>query len=77
MHSLFLIDCSKVAEFFKVVEERRHSMPAVVSMEESATSMPKLLQLSPLTDTSDSNDGCSSILFPKLQMLGFIDCYLS
>jgi hypothetical protein len=78
MHSLFLIDCSKVAEFFKVVEDRRHSMPAVVSMEEFATSsMPELLQLSPLTDTSDSNDGCSSILFLKLQMLGFIDCDLS
>jgi hypothetical protein len=71
MHSLFLIDCSKVAEFFKVVEDKGHSMPAVVSIEEFATSsMPELLQLSPLTDTSDSNDGCSSILFPKLQMLG-------
>jgi Leucine-rich repeat (LRR) protein len=75
---LFLIDCSKSAELFKIVEDTRHSMPAVVSMEEYATSsMPELLQLSPLTDTSDSNDGCSSILFPKLQLLGFIDCDLS
>ncbi|XP_059455293.1 disease resistance protein RPV1-like [Corylus avellana] len=77
-YHLVLLRCSKVAEFFKVEEDTRHSMPTVVSMEESATSStPELLQLSPLTDTSDSNDGCSSILFPKLQMLAFINCDLS
>lgn len=43
----------------------------------ATSSMPKLLQLSPLTNTSDSNDGCSSIPFPKLQMLGFDNCDLS
>ena len=77
-YDLCLIGCSKVAELFKIVEDTRHFMPAVVSIEEFATSsMPELLQLSPLTETSDSNDGCSSILFPKLQLLGFIDCDLS
>jgi Leucine-rich repeat (LRR) protein len=77
-YHLFLIDCSKVAELFKIVEDRRHSMPTVASMEESATSStPELFQSSPLTDTSDSNDGCSSMLFPKLQILGFENCDLS
>jgi Leucine-rich repeat (LRR) protein len=77
-YRLVLFGCLKVAEFFKEVEDRRHSMPAVVSMEESATSsMPELLQLSPLMDTRDSNDGCSSIIFPKLQILSFMDCDIS
>ena len=75
---LSIVGCSKVDEFFKEAEDVRHSMPAVVSMEESATSsMPELLQLSPLTNTSNSNDGCSSMLFSKLQMLGFENCDLS
>jgi hypothetical protein len=57
--------CSKVVEFLETVEDTRQSMPDVLSIEESTiSSMAKLL---PPTNMSDSTDGCSSIVFPKLQ----------
>jgi Leucine-rich repeat (LRR) protein len=75
---LYLNGCSKVAEFLKTVEDTRQSMPAVVSIEESPiSSVPELLQLSPPTNTTNSNDGCSSILLPKLPTLNLKKCALS
>ena len=75
---LSLSGCSKVDELLKTVEDTRQSMPTVVSIEESATSsMAELLQLSPPTNTSGSNDGSSSIVFPKLRKLDLHNCVLS
>jgi Leucine-rich repeat (LRR) protein len=75
---LSFTDCSKVAKFIKTMEDMRQSMLGVVSIEESAiSSVAELLQLPPSTNTSDSNDGCSSIVFPKLRALKLQNCALS
>jgi hypothetical protein len=75
---LGLIGCSKVAEVLKIVEDTRQSMPGVESIEESAiSSVAELLQLPPLTNTSFSNDGYSSIVFPKLQIVKLRNCAIS
>jgi Leucine-rich repeat (LRR) protein len=75
---LGLIGCSKVAEVLKIVEDTRQSMPDVESIEESAiSSVVELPQLPPKTNTSIPNDGCSSIVFPKLQMVDLRNCAIS
>jgi hypothetical protein len=75
---LGLIGCSKVAEVLKIVEDTRQSMPDVESIEESAiSSVVELPQLPPKTNTSIPNDGCSSIVFPKLQMVELRNCAIS
>ena len=59
------------------MEDNRQFMSFIVSTDESKTSSgSKLFQLSPSTRTSDSSDGCSSISFPKLQMLVLESCAL-
>jgi len=74
---LFLDGCSKV-NFLKMVEDNRQFMPAIVSIEESAISSgTELLQLLPSASTSNSNDGCSSVAFPKLRQLYLGSCALS
>jgi Leucine-rich repeat (LRR) protein len=53
-------------------------MPVVVSIEEYEISpVPELLPLLPSTNTSDSNDGCFSRVFPKLRTLDLKNCDLS
>ena len=75
---LILSGCSKVTESLKVVENKRQSMPVVVSIEEDEISpVPEFLPLLPSTNTSDSNDGCFSIVFPKLRTLDPKNCDLS
>ena len=75
---LFLDGCSKV-KFLKKVEDNRQSMPSLVSMEEESaiSSKVELLQLLPWTNASNSNDGFSSIAFPKLRQLYLGSCALS
>jgi len=67
---LILEDCSKVAEFLKTVLDTTQSMPGVVSIEESTISS-VAIQLPFSTTTSDSDDDCSSIVFPKRRLLSF------
>jgi Leucine-rich repeat (LRR) protein len=69
---LVLNNCSKVDEFLKTVLDTTQSMPGVVSIEESTiSSVAELIQLPFSTITSDSNDDCSSIVFPKPRSLYF------
>jgi hypothetical protein len=52
-------------------------MPSNVSMKESEISSgPELLPLPPPTNSSVSNDDCSSIVFPALQELDLENCVL-
>jgi Leucine-rich repeat (LRR) protein len=78
LERLILSGCLKVSEFLKVVDNTRQSMPVVVSIEEDEISpVAELLPLLPSTNTSDSNDGCFSIVLPELRTLDLKNCDLS
>jgi Leucine-rich repeat (LRR) protein len=78
LEHLSLSGCSKVTEFLKMVKDTIQSMPTVVSTEESKiSSVLKLLQFSPSTNTSDSNDGYYLVVFSKLRVLDLKNCVLS
>jgi hypothetical protein len=73
-----LENCSKVAEFLKTVLDTTQFMPGVVFIEESTILLVAELRQVPFTkDRSDPDENCSSIVFPKRQLLSFRNWDLS
>jgi hypothetical protein len=77
LYTLSLDGCSNLVKFPDKMGDIRQSMPSNVSMKESEIFLgPDLLLLPPPTNSSVSNDDCSSIVFPALEYLYLGNCGL-
>ncbi|XP_062159658.1 TMV resistance protein N-like isoform X2 [Alnus glutinosa] len=78
LESLNLNSCFKLVKFPEKMGDNKQSMPSIVSKKESEIS--PCLELPPLpppTNSSVSNDGSSSVVFPALITLNLRNCVLS
>jgi Leucine-rich repeat (LRR) protein len=77
LKTLLLTDCLEVVELPKMERDKRLSMPSIQSSREyEISSSVDLLPLLPRTNSTISNDDCSSIAFPSLQFLVLDNCPL-
>jgi hypothetical protein len=77
LFSLSLDGCSNLVKFPDKMGDIRQSLPSNVCMKESEIFLgPDLLLLPPPTNSSVSNDDCSSIVFPALEYLYLGNCGL-
>jgi hypothetical protein len=78
LESLTLNNCFKLVKFPEKMGDNKESMPSIVSKKESEiSSCLELPPLPPPTNSSVSNDGCSSVVFPALITLNLENCVLS
>jgi uncharacterized protein YjbI with pentapeptide repeats len=68
----------KLGKFPEKMGDNKQSMPSIVSEKESEiSSCLELTPLPPPTNSSVSNDGCSSVVFPALRELNLKNCVIS
>jgi hypothetical protein len=78
LESLNLNSCLKLVKFPEKMGDNKQSMPSIVSKKESEiSSCLELPPLPPPTNSSVSNDGSSSVVFPALITLNLRNCVLS